>query len=184
MGALGCVPAYDRYVVESIKEAGLVAFPLGKDDNFELIQQSISNISKFYFDNALIFQQVTMKPQGFYYPPMKIMDMVLWKMSFRKSAAQKILSMPSPQNKGNAKAWRSAEEDKAMSDWLQGSGSDYSECFDKNGVLKQIRKKKRHSKKRAKRNPKKNYQELFESFADSLYEPQEKILLNTVPDEE
>ena len=183
MEALGCTPASDQNVVESIKEAGLISSSIRGKDTFEVIRQSILQISKFYLDNVQTFQKVKMKPQGFNYPPMKIMDMVLWKMSFRKSVAQKILSMPSSQNKGKAKVWRSVEEDKAVSDWLQDNSSACSKCF-KNGVLKPIRKKKRHSKKRAKRHPKKNYQKLFESFADSLYKPQKKILLNTMPDEE
>jgi hypothetical protein len=113
MGTLGCTPAYDKYVVESIKEAGFINSPVRKDGNFEFIRQSISNISKFYFDNVQTFQKVKMKPQGFYYPPMKIMDMVLWRMSFRKREAEKILSMKSSQNKGRPRFKRPKRKTKS-----------------------------------------------------------------------
>jgi hypothetical protein len=81
MGALGCTPAYDQYVVKSIKKYGLYDAKMRCAKPYSFIRKSIAKVSEFYFAKPSFYKGLTIKPQGFYYPPMKIMDMVLWEAS-------------------------------------------------------------------------------------------------------
>lgn len=72
MGTLGCVPAYDRYLLKGLKTTGIASQTFNED--------SIKNICQFYIDNEDDLESVRkkMKVGNIKYPQMKLMDMGLW----------------------------------------------------------------------------------------------------------
>lgn len=108
MGALGCAPAYDRYVVTSIKKEKLLNIRLKQRKPFDFVRESIGEISAFYFRKPSFYQGVKSKPSSFYYPPMKIMDMVLWRMSYKKKPKKR--RKTKTKVKGKQKAHQSASK--------------------------------------------------------------------------
>lgn len=72
LGALGCVPAYDRYYVQSVKKNHVSSGMYNKN--------SVRCVAKFYCDNLDVFEELRYKLSecGTEYPPMKLMDMCFW----------------------------------------------------------------------------------------------------------
>lgn len=72
LGTLGCVPAYDRYYVQSVKKNHISSGQYNKD--------SVFCIAKFYYDNLNVFEELRkeLSKCGIEYPPMKLMDMCFW----------------------------------------------------------------------------------------------------------
>lgn len=76
LGALGCVPAYDRYYVQAVRQYGISA---GGYD-----RRSIRDVAKYYLKYKDEFEKVRneLSAYGTEYPVMKIMDMCLWQVAF------------------------------------------------------------------------------------------------------
>ncbi len=79
MGTLGCVPAYDRYFVEGIKDQNV------STGNYNL--DSILKLVDFYEKNETEFEEVrrNLKVCDLQYPQMKFLDMGFWKISYDKA---------------------------------------------------------------------------------------------------
>ena len=85
LGALGCIPAYDRYFIEGLKNKNInppkVSF------------KGIKNLISFYEKNITQFDNVSSKIDSNYkiiYPPMKLIDMYFWQIGFDKDKPSKI----------------------------------------------------------------------------------------------
>ncbi len=76
MGTLGCVPAYDRYFIEGVKNKQVAAGQFGKN--------SIMSLINFYEQNEYILDSARckMKACGLIYPQMKLLDMGFWQLGF------------------------------------------------------------------------------------------------------
>lgn len=76
LGTLGCVPAYDRYYVQSVKKHHVSS---GKYN-----RNSVYCIAKFYCDNSDKFEKLRQELSkcGIDYPPMKLMDMCFWQDAY------------------------------------------------------------------------------------------------------
>ena len=76
MGTLGCVPAYDRYFVEGVKNKKVASGQFGED--------SIRSLIKFYEENEkeLEAARKSLKACGLSYPQMKLLDMGFWQIGF------------------------------------------------------------------------------------------------------
>lgn len=76
MGALGCVPAYDRYFIAGIKNQKVAT------GNYNI--QSIMQLVDFYESNAELLENAIskMEVEGMPYPQMKMLDMGFWQVGF------------------------------------------------------------------------------------------------------
>ena len=76
LGTLGCVPAYDRYYVQAVREYSISA---GGYD-----RRSVKDVAKYYLKHKDEFEKVRaeLSTYGTEYPVMKIMDMCLWQVAF------------------------------------------------------------------------------------------------------
>ncbi len=76
IGTLGCVPAYDRYFVESIRKHKITSGTYSVE--------SIRKLAAFYEENEKEFEaiRVNMKVGDMPYPQMKVLDMGFWNMAF------------------------------------------------------------------------------------------------------
>lgn len=72
LGTLGCVPAFDKNVVEALRKS--------KDLSGSYNVDAIKKISKFYIDRKNIFESTKKNPRLDTYPPMKLVDMCFWKL--------------------------------------------------------------------------------------------------------
>lgn len=76
MGTLGCVPAYDRYFIEGVKNKKVAAGRFGKN--------SIISLVDFYEQNEGELEDARsgLKVCGLSYPQMKLLDMGFWQIGF------------------------------------------------------------------------------------------------------
>ena len=76
LGTLGCVPAYDRYYVQAVRQYNISA---GGYD-----RRSVKDVAKYYLKHKDDFENVRMElsAYGTEYPVMKIMNMCLWQVAF------------------------------------------------------------------------------------------------------
>jgi hypothetical protein len=77
LGALGCIPAYDRYFINGIRNKGLTYSGL-KPKNF-------ASVVNFYKENNGSFTYANneiLKRNGVNYPPMKLVDMYFWEIGY------------------------------------------------------------------------------------------------------
>ena len=76
LGTLGCVPAYDRYYVQAVKQYGISAGGYNKE--------SVRDVAKYYLSNKDEFETVRaeLSTRGVEYPVMKLMDMCMWQVAF------------------------------------------------------------------------------------------------------
>lgn len=72
LSTLGCVPAFDRYYVNSVKKNHISTGIFNKD--------SVHSVAKFYCNNLNVFENLRheLSKCGIEYPPMKLMDMCFW----------------------------------------------------------------------------------------------------------
>ena len=77
LGSLGCVPAYDRYFIDGIRNKGLSYSGL-KPANFA----SVVNFYKNNQDQFLLANQTILERSGVDYPPMKLVDMYFWEIGY------------------------------------------------------------------------------------------------------
>lgn len=80
LGTLGCVPAYDRYYVQSVRKHNV--------SNGIYERKSVRCIAKYYCKNFVEFEKLRQKlsKSGIDYPPMKLMDMCFWQDGYMKKA--------------------------------------------------------------------------------------------------
>lgn len=83
LGTLGCVPAYDRYYVQSVRKHNV--------SNGIYDRQSVRCIANFYCNNFVEFEKLRQKlsKSGIDYPPMKLMDMCFWQDGYMKNLEQR-----------------------------------------------------------------------------------------------
>lgn len=72
LGTLGCVPAYDRYYIQSVK-ANRVSSGMYNSE-------SVRRVAEFYCQNLEEFEKLRhdLSKCGTIFPPMKLMDMCFW----------------------------------------------------------------------------------------------------------
>lgn len=77
IGTMGCVPAYDRYFTESVREANVVT-------TGQFNKKSIQQLIKFYNEHSEEFEKTRyeMKISDLPYPQMKILDMIFWQKGY------------------------------------------------------------------------------------------------------
>jgi hypothetical protein len=83
LGVLGCVPAYDRYFKNALKEL----FKDGKRSLLTLSKESLRTIIEFYNKEERSFysaQQYIKEKNGITYPAMKLIDMYFWNIGFQR----------------------------------------------------------------------------------------------------
>lgn len=82
LGALGCVPAYDRYYVQAVRQYGI---SVGGYD-----RRSVKDVAKYYLKYKDEFEKVRneLSAYGTEYPVMKIMDMCLWQVAFENDSEE------------------------------------------------------------------------------------------------
>jgi len=82
LGTLGCVPAYDRYYVQAVRQYGISA---GGYD-----RRSVRDVAKYYLQHKDEFENVRaeLSAYGTEYPVMKIMDMCLWQVAFENDTKE------------------------------------------------------------------------------------------------
>ena len=80
MGTLGCVPAYDRYFIDGIKDQNV------STGNYNL--QSLLRLVDFYENNSARLEETRQKfkVDDLSYPQMKLLDMGFWQIGFEKDA--------------------------------------------------------------------------------------------------
>lgn len=83
LGALGCVPAYDRYYIQAVKHYDI------SSGNYN--RNSVRDIAKYYIDNKTEFEAIRhqMSECGTEYPAMKLMDMCMWQAGFSEEDEEK-----------------------------------------------------------------------------------------------
>lgn len=76
LGTLGCVPAFDRYYVNSVKKNHISKGLFGRN--------SVRSVAEFYSDNLETFENLRheLSKCGVEYPPMKLMDMCFWQDAY------------------------------------------------------------------------------------------------------
>lgn len=84
LGTLGCVPAYDRFYIQTLREYGIST---GGYD-----RRSVRDVAKYYLRYKDEFEKVRteLNAFGMEYPVMKVMDMCLWQVSYEKDIDEKI----------------------------------------------------------------------------------------------
>lgn len=85
LGTLGCVPAYDRYYVQSVKKYGISSGSYNK--------KSVANIAKYYLLHKREFDHLREElcDCEIQYPDMKLMDMCMWQAAFNDEKSKKLL---------------------------------------------------------------------------------------------
>jgi len=95
LGSLGCIPAYDRYFIDGLRNKGLSYSSL-KLVNF-------SSVVNFYRQNHQEFShanQVILERCGVNYPPMKLVDMYFWEIGYEldQKSSNKQLNKDAPKS--------------------------------------------------------------------------------------
>lgn len=83
LGTLGCVPAYDRYYVQAVRQYSI---SIGNYD-----RRSVKDVANYYLQYKDEFEalRVELNAYGTEYPVMKIMDMCLWQVAYESDMAEK-----------------------------------------------------------------------------------------------
>lgn len=76
LGTLGCVPAFDRYYISSVKKNHI--------SNGIFSKNAVRCVAEFYCDNLNKFENLRheISECGVKYPPMKLMDMCFWQDAY------------------------------------------------------------------------------------------------------
>lgn len=84
LGTLGCVPAYDRYFIDGLKEKKM------KNTTFNVI--SLNELFDFIYCNRTEInraQKLVLTKTKHHYPVMKILDMYFWQTGYDKEAKER-----------------------------------------------------------------------------------------------
>lgn len=76
LGTLGCVPAYDRYYVQAVRQYNISAGVYSKE--------SVRDVALYYLSHKDEFESLReeLSACGTSYPVMKLMDMCMWQLAF------------------------------------------------------------------------------------------------------
>ncbi len=77
LGTLGCVPAYDRFLIDGLKAKGM--------QHFKFQEDSLKELFWFIMENEVEISQCQkqiIETTGLYYPLMKIVDMFFWQVGY------------------------------------------------------------------------------------------------------
>ena len=76
LGTLGCVPAYDRYYVQTVRQYHI--------SSGQYNACSVRNVAEYYVRNKDVFEVVKneISQHRVEYPAMKLMDMCMWQAAF------------------------------------------------------------------------------------------------------
>ena len=82
LGTLGCVPAYDRYYVQSVKKHHVSSGLYNRN--------SVRAVAQFYCAHKDAFEKLRerLSQCGVEYPPMKLMDMCFWQDAYMDDMKQ------------------------------------------------------------------------------------------------
>lgn len=80
MGTFGCVPAYDRYFIDGVKDQKITTGNYNKN--------SLLGLVDFYENNKIRLEKTRkeLKVYDLPYPQMKLLDMGFWQIGFEKDA--------------------------------------------------------------------------------------------------
>jgi hypothetical protein len=78
LGTLGCVPAFDRYFINGLRDCGLKYSGLKKENFTSVVHFYQKNQSSFLQANRKIHERT-----GSQYPPMKLVDMYFWQIGYQ-----------------------------------------------------------------------------------------------------
>ena len=84
LGTLGCVPAYDRYFIDGLKEK--------KMEHTGFNEESLNELFKFLEKNKIEIdeaQKLIKTKTERHYPLMKILDMYFWQIGYDKEVKEK-----------------------------------------------------------------------------------------------
>lgn len=84
LGALGCVPAYDRYFVAGLEAAGI--------SNRKFTREALHELFDFIAFNQSVLDQLASQynaSDGTHYPAMKMLDMYFWQLGFDSKSPTK-----------------------------------------------------------------------------------------------
>ncbi|MFT3677764.1 MAG: hypothetical protein QM781_17865 [Chitinophagaceae bacterium] len=84
LGALGCIPAYDRYFIDGLKEKNIQSTSFNDRSLNELFDFSDKNKSEIVY-----VQKIIKRKAKRHYPLMKILDMYFWQIGFEKEGKSK-----------------------------------------------------------------------------------------------
>lgn len=84
LGTLGCVPAYDRYFIDGLKEKKIKNTTFNETSLYELFD--LIDRNKTELDNA---QKLILTRTKQHYPVMKILDMYFWQTGYDKEVREK-----------------------------------------------------------------------------------------------
>lgn len=84
LGTLGCVPAYDRYFIEGLKEIGMLHTSFNETSLNELFHFIDNNKIEIRKAQDLIKSRIQR-----HYPVMKILDMYFWQIGYDKDVRYK-----------------------------------------------------------------------------------------------
>ncbi|MEQ1525671.1 MAG: hypothetical protein ABL911_02860 [Gallionella sp.] len=85
LGALGCVPAYDRYFIDGLREGGFSPLRPSLD--------GIKTLVNFYTNHRNQFDSLQAKIKtvgGTPYPAMKLVDMYFWQIGFEQDSKAEV----------------------------------------------------------------------------------------------
>jgi len=83
LGALGCIPAYDRYFIDGMRKSGISYSNLSK--------KNLKAVTTYYKYNEAEFLKAKKsihEKSGICYPPMKLVDMYFWEIGFQADNAR------------------------------------------------------------------------------------------------
>lgn len=83
LGTLGCVPAYDQFFTNAVKEQDVTT------GQYNLA--SLLKLAEFYVEHKAAFEKVrkTLKFNDIIYPQMKLLDMGFWQIGFANNQLEK-----------------------------------------------------------------------------------------------
>lgn len=84
LGTLGCVPAFDRYFIDGLKEIKIqnkVFDDASLDELFDFVEENRTEIKDA--------QKLILTKINKFYPIMKILDMYFWQIGYDKELMQK-----------------------------------------------------------------------------------------------
>lgn len=84
LGTLACVPAYDRYFIDGLKEMKMKHYTFSKDSLIEILEFANDNKQDIKAAQKLIKIKT-----GNHYPIMKIIDMYFWQIGYDKELKDK-----------------------------------------------------------------------------------------------
>ena len=97
LGTLGCVPAYDRYYVQAVRQYGISAGGYDRRSVRNVAKyygisaggfnkESVRDVAKYYLSHKDAFETVRaeLSTCGVEYPVMKLMDMCMWQLAFEE----------------------------------------------------------------------------------------------------